>query len=110
MKCKYCGKEITRTDRPNYCSPDCYLKRNRTCSKIRSIIKRVRKKYNFDVENEEKIINAKILLFKDGDVKRCPCDADNPERYCGSALCIHDVIEYGHCHCNLFHKKTLAKD
>lgn len=110
MKCKMCGKEITRTDRPCYCSIECSERRNNIYVNIKSLIKRIRKKYNFDVQNEEKIINAKILLFKDSDVKKCPCDADNPERYCGSALCIHDVVEFGHCRCNLFHKKILAKD
>lgn len=55
---------------------------------------------------------AKIRAFGDGNIHRCPCDADNPDRYCGSARCIADVVYKGHCHCNLFHstKEPLLKD
>ena len=103
--CKMCGNEITRTDRNFYCSGDCSAKANAILARTRSMIKRVAKKYNFEVKNKNKIINAKLLLFKTGNIKRCPCDADNPDRYCGSARCVADVVYKGHCHCSLFWAK-----
>lgn len=107
-----CGNEITKNDRDSYCSGDCYVKANAILTRIRYIIKRTAKKYNFEIKNESKITNAKFLLFKNDNVKRCPCDANNPDRYCGSAQCIADVVYKGHCHCNLFHskKEPLLKD
>lgn len=112
MKCKMCGKEITRNDRLCYCSVECYEKGNKIQNKIRLLIKKTAKKYNFEIKNEDKILNAKFLLFKNDDVKRCPCDANNPDRFCGSAQCIADVVYKGHCHCSLFwsKKEPLLKD
>lgn len=105
-----CGNEITRTDRTSYCSVECYTKATNLLNRIKATMKKIAKKYDFDIENKDKIAKAKFLLFKNDDMKRCPCDANNPDRFCGSALCIHDVIQHGHCHCNLFHykKKPLA--
>lgn len=105
-KCKMCGAEITRTDREVFCSQQCaYDYKNIEVSLKRSL-KRIGKKYGFEVENLKKVVNAKMMLFGryHEDVKRCPCDADNPERYCGSVRCIADVVNDGHCHCNLFHR------
>ena len=35
----------------------------------------------------------------------CPCDKDNPKRYCISKLCLSDIKRDGHCHCNMWCKK-----
>ena len=53
-------------------------------------------------ENFEKILNAKAL-FKIG--IRCPCDKNNPERYCISKLCLSDIEKEKSCHCNCWRKK-----
>lgn len=104
MKCKMCGKEITRTDKRCYCSVACYNKANQIKNKIKTMFKTVSRNYCFSItENRDKIANAKFLLFKNSDIKRCPCDANNSRRYCGSALCIYETIKHGHCHCNLFY-------
>lgn len=105
-KCKYCGKEITRTDREVFCSQECaYTYKNHKLHCGRMII-RIAAKYDFDIKNFDKIVNAKMLLTPDNP-KRCPCDIDNPKRYCGSAQCIADTVYQGHCHCNLFWSKTV---
>ena len=104
MKCSWCGKEVAN-GREKYCSADCAYMSRHTKYKIKSSIQRTAKKYDFELKNLEQITNAKMRFFKDKGYKRCPCDADNHERYCGSPLCLHDVVEYGHCHCNLFWKK-----
>ena len=61
---------------------------------------------NYHVEQQQlqKIIKAKMLIFrgKDKEIHRCPCDSNNPKRYCGSQLCKQDILYDGHCHCNLF--------
>lgn len=67
-----------------------------------TLIDHVALKNKFNVKNADKIINAKMRFFAGGDLKRCPCDANNPLRYCGSEQCIADVKKDGHCHCNLF--------
>ena len=105
MKCKYCGKEFDGRDAKKYCSIDCYIEYNAKKNQTKASIKRMAKKYGFELKNLDKILNAKMLLFKNDNLKRCPCDSNNPKRFCGSALCIHDVVHYGHCHCNLFHLK-----
>ena len=43
MKCKMCGKEITRNDRLCYCSIECYEKGNKIQNKIRLLIKKTAK-------------------------------------------------------------------
>lgn len=111
-KCKWCGKEITRTDRIKFCSPECGRKANAETTHLSNKINTIAKKYNLEVKNKDKIIRAKMMLFAGGDLKRCPCDAQNPNRYCGSLQCLADIWNDGHCHCNLFHlkKKPLLKD
>lgn len=105
-RCKWCGKEFEPHCATHIlCSYDCSHKYNHQKAVISRKIKLIGREFNFDVENKDKIINAKLMIFKDGNVLRCPCDANNPDRYCGSAQCIADVINNGHCHCNLFHKK-----
>lgn len=105
-KCRWCGKEFeTNMQRKVFCSMECQAthkqRRHNTVAKI----KRLAAKNNWDIKNVDKIVRAKLMLFKKGDQYRCPCDANNPDRYCGSYLCKCDVNTQGHCHCNLFHKK-----
>lgn len=69
---------------------------------LKTLINNISHEHNFEVKNADKIINAKLRFFHGDNVRRCPCDADNPERFCGSAQCLKDVKENGHCHCNLF--------
>lgn len=102
-RCKNCGKELP-DDSMTYCCRDCGYAYNSEVYKIKSRIQTIARKYNFRLENEDKIINAKIRFFNGDDTNRCPCDGNNPERFCGSALCIHDVVADGHCHCRLFWK------
>ncbi len=105
-KCLICGKEFTTNDqRETCCAGDCKYTYNSQKKKIESKAATMERKFDFEVRNFEKIARAKIMLFKDGDIHRCPCDADNPERFCGSARCIADVIYLGHCHCSLFWNK-----
>lgn len=109
-KCRWCGKEFDDEDREIYCSYRCYYEAVVARSKIRGFISRMSKKFNLDVKNRDKIIKAKLMLFAKGDIKRCPCDAQNPERYCGSLRCLADIQNNGHCHCNLFHLKDNKKE
>ena len=109
-KCKWCGKEFEpKNYNQVYCSERCNNTVNNLRSRIKSKIKRISKKFNFEVKNVNKIINAKLMIFKNSNPYRCPCDASNPERYCGSAQCIADTLYQGHCHCNLFHKRNIEK-
>lgn len=105
VKCKYCGKEIKRPDRLNYCSLDCYRKANNARYRISTKIDKIARDFDFEIKNKDKIIKAKQMIFKNADLSCCPCDANNPDRFCGSARCIADVVYKGHCHCNLFHYK-----
>lgn len=108
-KCLLCGKEfIAYDDRERCCPGDCKAIYNRQRKKILQKIAGIEKKYDFQTKNVIPIVMAKIRAFGDGNIHRCPCDADNPDRYCGSAQCIADVVYQGHCHCNLFHKKDKA--
>lgn len=105
-KCLYCGKDFIPKDNQKFCTTECYLEYNAKKTRLKTAIKRIAKKYDFEIENLSKIVNAKMLLFKHDNLKRCPCDANNAKRFCGSAQCIADVVYKGHCHCNLFHLKN----
>lgn len=72
---------------------------------LKNYIEQIAVENNFTLKNVDKIVNAKFLMLDD--VKRCPCDATNPERYCGSPKCIEDTIKDGHCHCNMFWSKSV---
>lgn len=50
------------------------------------------------------IAKVASIKAKNQDWKRCPCDADNPERYCISELCKKTIREQGRCHCGCFTK------
>ena len=52
----------------------------------------------------EKIVNAKEHF---GLTLRCPCDRDNPERYCISDLCKADIERDKTCHCCCWMKKIV---
>lgn len=59
------------------------------------------------------IAKAKVRFFcKDGEFnwKRCPCNKDNPNQYCGSELCKKEIEENGVCHCNCYKKLISKKD
>lgn len=105
-KCKNCGQEfMQKVAQQEHCCYDCALEYNGKKGKLRANIQRIAKKFGFELKNMEKIINAKMRFFDDGERLRCPCDANNPNRYCGSARCIADTVYRGHCHCNMFHSK-----
>lgn len=110
IKCKWCGKEFEKRDTQVYCSYDCARDYNDKVVSIKSKIKNIAKKYDFEIKNMDKIVNAKMMLFKHDDLKSCPCDSQNPNRFCGSALCIHDTIHKGYCCCNMFHAKKTLQD
>lgn len=107
--CKMCGKEIIRTDREVFCSQQCAYKYKTVRHGLVRILNRLAKQYDFELDNIDKIVNAKMMLFgRHGeDVKRCPCDANNPKRFCGSTQCIADTVYHGHCHCRLFWFKNV---
>ncbi len=56
-------------------------------------------------KNVEKVAKAKTMMFGDTEWQRCPCDGQNPERYCISELCRSDIERDGVCHCNCYTKK-----
>ncbi len=37
---------------------------------------------------------------------RCPCDKDNPARFCISEQCANDIKNDGRCHCGCYRKKS----
>lgn len=53
-------------------------------------------------ENFEKIVKAKERF---GIGLMCPCDKNNPNRFCISEQCKKDVIEKGTCHCRCYEVK-----
>lgn len=58
-----------------------------------------------ETNNIEKIARAKNMMFGLSEWQRCPCDGQNPDRYCGSKLCHDDIERDGICHCRCFTKK-----
>ena len=105
-KCKNCGKEfMQKVGQQEHCCYDCSLEYNSKKIKLRSKIVRIAKKYDFELKNTEKIINAKMKFFDDGERHRCPCAQDDQDHYCGSARCIADTVYLGHCCCQLFWSK-----
>lgn len=105
MKCKWCGTEYEPHDNRIFCHPDCRYKYNIQKKNIESKMRTIAKRNNFTItDNQLKIVKAKLMLFRGGDYMRCPCDAQDPERYCGSPKCTQEVLEKGICHCHLFEK------
>lgn len=106
MKCKWCGKEFEPINsEQKFCSNNCSYFYHNTRANLSSYIKTLARKHDFKLENLDKILNAKMMMFAKDNPKRCPCDVDNPDRFCGSARCIADVVYQGHCHCRLFWSK-----
>ena len=60
-------------------------------------------------KNIEKIAKAKSMMFGDAEWQRCPCDGQNPARYCISEQCRKDIEEKGVCHCNCYQKAAEVK-
>lgn len=106
-KCKYCGKEfeLSSWDNQIYCSKDCSYLYKLKYSALKNFLQKTAKEYDFELKNLEKIINAKMLMFGKGDLKRCPCLSQDPDHYCGSARYIADTVYLGHCCCRLFWSK-----
>ena len=73
---------------------------------IELMIEQVADEHNLTINNKTfgKVVNAKDLFFKGGDIRKCPCDKDG-ERYCGGLKCLEEIKEKGVCHCNLFLRK-----
>ncbi|MBQ2176220.1 MAG: hypothetical protein II453_14555 [Alphaproteobacteria bacterium] len=111
MKCKWCGKEFNNTDQRVYCSHECKYKHDTARGNlVKKLQKLAIKNHTPTSSNFTKIVNAKMMLFKGKDLMKCPCDADNPDRYCGSVLCAADIIKNGKCHCGLFLLTSSKKD
>lgn len=106
VKCKWCGKkfEAKRHDQ-KFCSKDCSYFYNVEKHNLISYIKKLAKKYQFDIGNIDFIVERKMSTFCQDDVKKCPHDIDNPDRFCGSARCIADTVYQGYCKAGLFWSK-----
>ena len=59
-------------------------------------------------KNVQKIANAKQMMFGEAEWHRCPCDGNNPARYCISETCRQDIERDGECHCHCYCKKDIA--
>lgn len=105
MKCKYCKKEFEARDNQKYCSWDCKYLYEQDVQRIKRRVKKIAKEFNLDTQNVDKIANAKMMLFAGDDVFRCPCAADDKERYCGSLKCLSEIYTNKQCHCGLFKLK-----
>lgn len=110
MKCIWCKNEFTpNPSRPTqrFCCPHCREQYHEAQLLIKRKVKTILLKHgDFHVEEEQlkKIIKAKIMIFGPHlkQIHKCPCDALNKYRYCGSDRCLQDIEEEGHCHCQLF--------
>ena len=50
----------------------------------------------------------KICAFRaraDIPLTKCPCEQNNPKRYCISETCKQDIEQHGICHCSCYCKK-----
>lgn len=106
MKCLNCGKDnppsLSHRAR-KFCCKDCQQKYFNKKAKVKRLINRIAKEYGLQVRNVDKIVKAKLLLFKE-DLSRCPCMAQDVEKYCGSTKCLNEINKKGNCCCNLFFK------
>ena len=62
----------------------------------------------YPTANIEKIARAKTMMFGDTEWYRCPCDGENPLRFCVSDLCRSEIEQKGTCHCNCYTNKKSA--
>ena len=107
MKCRWCGKDFEPRDHRVFCSPDCRYRHDVAKSFIVKKVNRIAEKNGFNITgNKMKIIEAKLMLFRGKELIKCPCAAQDEERYCGSPKCIQEVKEKGICHCHLFEAKN----
>ena len=111
IKCLNCGKEfIRKQEKQKYCNWKCQKEMLKSEKKLKYKINSLAKIMNFDLKNVDKILRAKKLLFNAENLHRCPCDAQNPNRFCGSIQCMNDIINNGHCECRLFWLKNTLQD
>jgi len=59
----------------------------------------------YPTANIEKIARAKMMMFGENEWSRCPCDGNNPSRFCLSEMCKADIASKGVCHCNCYTNK-----
>ena len=111
IKCVNCGKEfIRKQERQKYCCYKCQKEMLYSEKNLRYKIKTLAKIMNFDLNNVDKVLRAKKMLFSAENLHRCPCDAQNPNRFCGSIQCMNDIINKGHCHCHMYYLKNTLQD
>ena len=55
-------------------------------------------------ENLPKVAKVKERFFSADEWYRCPCDRDNPDRFCIGRVCRQDIEEKGICHCGCYKK------
>lgn len=55
--------------------------------------------------NLEKVARAKEKLFTEKEWRRCPCDKNDPDRYCISKKCQEAIERDGVCGCHCFCKR-----
>lgn len=60
-------------------------------------------------KNVEKIAKAKKMMFGEEEWQRCPCDGNNPARFCISETCRADIERDGECHCHCYRKKAAGE-
>lgn len=105
MKCSWCGTEFEPRDHQKYCGCKCKYEHDMAFGNLSDRITRMAKRLGFELsESKNKIFNAKLMLFKKA-YMRCPCAADDQNRYCGSPKCIEEINRIGKCHCGLFIKE-----
>ena len=77
-----CGKEFVKEHAgQKFCHWKCQKQYQKKPKFDKQLIHRIAKKYNFEIKNEDKIIRAKMLLFRNDDMKRCPLSSTNPNKY-----------------------------
>lgn len=108
--CMNCGKEFTpKTKYQIFCSHDCYIDMSYFVQNTKNKLIRIADNNCFIVNNLSKIVKAKRLLFRHDSMMRCPCAANDKDRYCGSPKCIQEIKENGVCHCGLY-RSALQND
>lgn len=84
---------------------------NKDKEKILAEMQKIAENSNLiDTGNMQKIANAKAMMFGLEEWTRCPCDGNNPNRYCISPLCLKDIKEKGRCHCSCYTFDTTDGD
>lgn len=69
--------------------------------------KKIADKNGFELtENAHRICAFRARASISLDV--CPCEQNNPKRFCISELCKEDIEKFGRCHCNCYCKKDIG--